>query len=335
MAPKDQETMKAATLFSLATVVSLQAQAQNLVPNPSFEDYTSCPPSFGYWMNVIGWTCPYGSVDYFNACHTGSSAGVPHNSCGYQYPSEGLAYVGMFTHNNNNPLIRELFSAQLAAPLLPGVPVCLSFKTAIGGFGTWDGNSATHTCKGIGMKFFVDLPTTWQTYLFPNNAALAIDFVPTDTSVWYTVSSLYVPDSAYTTLVLGNFFSNDSDEITLLDSSGFGNYPGAYAFVDEVYVSFDLTACAGQEAVPDVAGVLPFQVNQTHGTLEIWFQESNAAGRIELVDLAGRVIRQEEFSSNVHHTTLEISALPVGLYLLRVSEGSFVYNALRITHNSP
>ena len=56
----------------------LVAQAQNLVPNPSFEEYTECPWNFGQWANVVDWTSPYTtSADYFNICAGNGAAGAP------------------------------------------------------------------------------------------------------------------------------------------------------------------------------------------------------------------------------------------------------------------
>ena len=113
------------------------------------------------------------SADYFNSCNGGSVVGVPFNQFGYQAAAEGVGYMGMATSSpRGGPWYRELVGIELSQPLIPGVPVCLSFKTAMGGFGSWSGNSSPYSCKGIGLQFFLEYPTDWSTYLYPNTAAL-------------------------------------------------------------------------------------------------------------------------------------------------------------------
>lgn len=248
----NDEPMKTfATAGAVMLVVPLSGQ--NLVPNGSFEEYSECPPYFGYSFLATGWGGPGGvganSPDYFNACDVTNVVGIPSSQFGYQYASEGQAYMGMFTTSIGGvPHWRELIGAQLLEPLQTGVPVCLSFKTAVGGFGSFVGSSAAYTCKNFGIKFFVDPPTDWESYLFPNSAALRIEELPTDTALWYFLSDIYVPDSDYTHVVLGNFFADSLNEVTLLDSAGSG-LDMAYAFVDEVRVSFSLSYCtAGIES---------------------------------------------------------------------------------------
>ena len=48
-------------------ILSGSLDAQNLVPNPSFEDYTSCPTSVAQITLATPWVTPTtGSPDYFN-----------------------------------------------------------------------------------------------------------------------------------------------------------------------------------------------------------------------------------------------------------------------------
>jgi hypothetical protein len=67
----------------------------NLVPNPSFEDYSLCPNQLNQFEYVVEWTkCTY-STDYFNACDSTNVASVPLNNVGYQEASYGIAYSGL------------------------------------------------------------------------------------------------------------------------------------------------------------------------------------------------------------------------------------------------
>lgn len=85
----------------LLLVLKLFAFSQNLVPNPSFEEYTLCPTGFSgindsQIERAIGWYSPtFATPDYFNSCSPVSSGvNVPYTAEGYQN-SEGNGYAGI------------------------------------------------------------------------------------------------------------------------------------------------------------------------------------------------------------------------------------------------
>src|SRR5580692_4077770 len=95
-----------AVLFSLSLFCgpALHAQFQyscglNLVPNPGFEDYTSCPNSVSELDLAAPWFQPTaGTSDYFNVCGA-SSVGVPNNFAGSQPAHGGQAYAGEYMYS--------------------------------------------------------------------------------------------------------------------------------------------------------------------------------------------------------------------------------------------
>jgi hypothetical protein len=62
-------------LFSLTLLATfLSAFGQNIVPNPSLENYTVCPGGVAQVDNLIGWqkiNNHTGSADMINSCNTG------------------------------------------------------------------------------------------------------------------------------------------------------------------------------------------------------------------------------------------------------------------------
>ena len=70
--------------------------AQNLVKNPSFEEYVECPNSLGTFnVHVKNWSTPTsGTTDYFNSCS--KVMGAPENFNGVQHPKFGNAYAGIY-----------------------------------------------------------------------------------------------------------------------------------------------------------------------------------------------------------------------------------------------
>src|SRR5436189_139332 len=74
-------------------LLSTSASAQNLVPNPSFEDTVACPTTVDQVYKATGWHSYRPSPDYFNTCADSASLfSVPYNAFGYQYPRTGNAY---------------------------------------------------------------------------------------------------------------------------------------------------------------------------------------------------------------------------------------------------
>ncbi|MBV6406118.1 MAG: hypothetical protein GFGODING_02903 [Flavobacteriales bacterium] len=274
-------------------------------------------------MYATGWLNLHTqSADYFNECNTGGVLDVPFSQFGYQQPYEGDAYVGMATSGiGGGPWYREMVGCPLAEPLQPGVPVCLSFKMAVGGFGSWSGNSSYNTCQGVGLKFFTQLPTDWYDYLYPNSAALALDVVPTDTAIWYTVSGTYVPDSAYAYVVVGNFFADSLSEVTVLDSTGFGTAEPSYAFIDDVRVSFTLDYCDADLGVDEPSRELPLAYPQPFAELlhVKWTVEARPFVRsYALLDAGGRAVRTGVPETRDGTQVFVFEGLRSGTYLLRL-----------------
>lgn len=297
-----------------------QGSGQNLVPNGSFEDYIDCPQTVGGWPEVVGWDSPYTtSADYFNECAAPGPAGVPANHLGYQPAADGQAYMGVGSCDPNT-IYQELLHAQLSQPLQVGVPVALCFKVAVGGFGLTPTNSVIYTCKNIGIKFFVDPPITpqeWDNYLVapPNTAALHLDVLPTDTAIWYHVSGTYTPDSAYTDIVIGNFFDTSYCQISVLDSTGYGMAPLAYSFVDDVVVSYDATLCEDPEGIEDPNHTWPqFYPNPFSGSVTVELASGAAACTVQIFDAAGRQVFSEQLPNGSDILHLSLGDLAAGSY---------------------
>lgn len=326
--------------FAMAGAVMLftPLSAQNLVPNGSFEVRDSCPTYNGYVQYAAGWQNLHThSADYFNECSASNIVDVPGNQFGYQNAADGQAYVGMATTSfGGAPWYREIVGIQLVEALQPGVPVCLSFQTAMGGFGNYHGNSTMYSSKGLGLKFFTEFPADWYSYLYPNDAALHIDEVPTDTSVWYYVSGLYTPDSAYQFVAIGNFYADSLSARTLIDSSGFGTWDIAYAFVDDVRASFDLSYCVTVVPKELKPGKLEVYPNPCANTLTISLKYPvTGILHVSILDPLGQMVRDASCRANQGRATLNMEALPVGFFILRLSDGDGAYRAVQFVHVSP
>src|ERR1051325_2803024 len=103
----------------LFLLMSISVTAQNLVPNPSFENYSSCPTAGGQVYKAIGWSNCGQTPDYCNACATAANFSVPYNGFGYQPAATGNAYCDLWTYASNQ-LYREFIGTFLIQPLVIG-----------------------------------------------------------------------------------------------------------------------------------------------------------------------------------------------------------------------
>ena len=73
------------------------AHAQQLVPNPGFEELLQCPDFQSQLDRTAHWFDPSagGTPDYFHACGAPLYS-VPDNAAGVQDPVSGQAYAGIF-----------------------------------------------------------------------------------------------------------------------------------------------------------------------------------------------------------------------------------------------
>src|SRR5690606_36157905 len=113
-----------ATVFMFVMCISLQGQ--NLVPNPSFEEYTVCPEGNGAIEDAVQWnSATAGTPDLYNYCSSGFGTSVPTNWAGYQEPHSGNGYAGFYNYNQFIEL-REYMQTNLETPLEAGVAYWVS-----------------------------------------------------------------------------------------------------------------------------------------------------------------------------------------------------------------
>jgi hypothetical protein len=92
---------KASFLFMLCFFQLAYCEAQNLVPDPSFEIYSNCPQGSNQLDYASSWFNPsLTSPDYFNACDTIGEVSTPYNWWGFQIPRTGAAYAGIIVYVN-------------------------------------------------------------------------------------------------------------------------------------------------------------------------------------------------------------------------------------------
>ena len=254
--------MKKIFIFVFSIISSNIYGQLNLVPNPSFEQYSSCPSAGGQVSKATGWNS-YNTSDYFNLCASSSDLQVPQNIFGYQIPATGNAYCGFFSYYNGDNYHEFLF-AQLSTPLIINQKYFISFKVSPA-----DRNFCVYSNK-TGAKFFTTVPPN---ILLNNSAQFHTNNIITDTAGWTKVSGFFTADSAYKFISIGNFFTDGNTNI--IDNNC--NNPLSYYFIDDVCLSTDSLLC--NSLVP--VSLSAFKVRVLNNILKLtWntFQESNNKG---------------------------------------------------------
>ncbi len=226
-------------------VFSAKAQV-NLVPNPSFEQFDTCPEFSGLTRYATGWTMNVNSADYFNSCGVNQlPVSTPTNAWGSQYPHHGNGYFGFYSFGQLNPSAKEFFGRSLSSALVVGQTYFVTFYVSLA-----DGNppSPNIMCgtNNIGMKFFTysfPSPLISNNLPFVNNfSQINLDDVITDTLSWTKISGSFIADSAYTHFLIGRFYDNANSNFMCLDSSNINNR-WSYYFVDNICISTDSNTC--------------------------------------------------------------------------------------------
>lgn len=227
------------------------AFSQSLVLNYDFESYSNCPAFYSNLGDADNCTSPTGSSpDYLNTCATqGNVVDVPSNIFGYQQPHSGNGYTGIWSKMDPSTFYeyREYIQMEFSAPLVVGTTYCVQFYAS-------PADLTSMACNGLGiwlrtgpmLEFFIEtIPVVPQ--------ILETDVI-SDTSAWTMIGGLFTADSAYTHIIIGNFYNDVQGSVTWTATppnpspEGYG----AYYYIDDVIV----TECPDSVIPPPVLPIV-------------------------------------------------------------------------------
>ena len=287
-------------LGCLGLVALLRCEAQNLVPNPGFEETDSC--TFGLGLGELHhWYSAYLTPDHLQSCQPyGTANGLPMNQFTYQQPFEGNSCAGIHTYDGDSGLEgREWLMVPLLGTLLQGQTYYCSLRANAAFGGNVSNPNIWLASDQFGMLFTTyDRQWIWGDP-YPaslDQAHILYPQILSDTVDWTLVSGSFVADSAYTYLMIGNFFSN-----TLTDTIHFAP-PGpnwdaySYTLVDAVCVSPDPEGCELSLGLSEPGGAGPY-VYPNPAT--DWLMIGNGAGGDAVVlDMLGRRLWSSQVGSD-------------------------------------
>ncbi|MDX1906235.1 MAG: T9SS type A sorting domain-containing protein [Bacteroidia bacterium] len=230
-------------VLMLSLALPLHLFTQNLVPNPGFENYTTCPSGSCQWYYASAWSNVNGSLgcsssngspDYFHTCGAQFFT-FPTTLNGEVTPLGGDAVMGIATWLSFSSNFREYLAIALSSPLQAGKAYTLSFAytngdadpgASYGGYGT-----------RLGVHFSVG-PLT-QTGASPIQLTPVYESSgPVYSTSWQTVNVAFVPTQNYTHLTIGNFRGDATTAPQLFSTPTGAGY--AYYFLDDISVTEDV-----------------------------------------------------------------------------------------------
>lgn len=183
--------------------VSLNINAQNLIPNPSFELANRMPEKSGNSINrAKEWMAPKNGSDYYFK-GTARHCGAPKNIFGRQKPNTGNAYAGIC----NRRKYLEYIETELIVPLTKDKEYLIEFyickaERSIGSMKEFGALFPKKTIWGVTTRGIEEEPQV----KFINQKGYK------DKKNWTKLSAVYKADGGETIIIIGHFNYEPSDK---------------------------------------------------------------------------------------------------------------------------
>jgi OOP family OmpA-OmpF porin len=231
-------------LIALKACILYAGFAQNLVPNPGFEELIRCPHSFSTDRKdfvVPGWnSATRGTPDFFHACSWGE-ADVPYNWAGSSNAHSGKGYAGIYVWSQRDDALnyREYIQCELAEALIAGRRYRVEFYFKLS-------SHSVYSVNRIGLVLTnqpINLDHDQVIEIKPVLSVEKDSSVTPVTGSWELASTDFVATGGEQHLIIGNFFDNKSTKSTRLPHRIGKNSMlthSAYYYIDDVLlVSLD------------------------------------------------------------------------------------------------
>jgi len=304
------------TIMVMVLVLCLNIQAQNLVPNPSFEEHTECPDGPGRISNANPWFKVRGSCDYYNVCGT-DGFDIPVSDAGGGYARTGQAYAGfkIWCVNSISGVNREALGVPLIETLVEGEVYRVEFYLSML-------DSIWYSSKNIGAYFSSTQPESNIDSIesYEPQVRYEGDFI-TDKEGWTSVSGTFVAQGGERFMSIGNFDKFEDTETLFVPDGGVYRpqqpvyWSCAEYFIDDVSVVPD--SITSVQEVVDMERSYKLYPNPNTGTftVELNFQDNEMA-QLLIWNLAGQQVHSQMLGRGIN--ALEMNAAK-GLYLYGIT----------------
>ncbi len=222
-------------VFILVIMCFQLAMSQNLVLNPSFEEYKTCPSLIGgFNHNVLDWNTPnIGTTDYFNSC---SKEIGNINFFGNQKARTGKGYGGMYAMAPEN--YKEYVQGELSNTLTAEKKYTFTFYISLA-------ENCSHAIRDLGVLFLKEpLKENSDKYINLNkvlNTKQNSHFVLINSQDYYSekvgweqVTFEYIAKGFESYFIIGNFDKNS--KISKIKVHNSKDPDASYYYIDDVSV---------------------------------------------------------------------------------------------------
>ena len=299
--------------------IKINAQS-NLVPNPSFEMYDTCPNATDGQSLVLAyaWVSGGNTPDYFNTCSSVSQYAPPiSGGGGWQFPRSGNAYAGLFGFFNMG-VQREYAQISLLDTLIANKCYAISFYVNLR-------NTCIYATNNIAASFTAN-SFYYSGFGFYNSPSHIYKFGnPTlrDTLNWIEIKGIYTAQGNERFISIGNF-KDDIDTDTLnVNPWPSGTFNGSYYLIDDISVipidsiSGGMPAFAGNDTSV-ILGDSVFIGQQITNLNCSWYIGStliadSVSGLFVNPTVNTTYIVKQNLCGTITYDTVNVTVLPVGI----------------------
>ncbi|HKR05625.1 MAG TPA: T9SS type A sorting domain-containing protein [Bacteroidia bacterium] len=307
--------MKKIILCLILFSTAFAGKGQNLVPNESFETYSTCPNSVGQINKAVPWMnpAPISTPDYFHNCSSPMPVGQPLNYLGYQPAQFGFGYAGIGLYSFLGTNSREYIEIQLISPLIAGQ--CYRFGMYIN-----SPNSVAFITDDVAAYFS-------DTLITGINNGFVLPFTPQvnnatgnfpDTVNWKYATGTFTAAGGESYLLIGNFKTDANTTAILIDSTSMQT--SAYVYIDNVSVSTCFPASIHNPAKEGIE-IYPNPVTD-YLKINYPLAGKEKAG-IKITDVLGKEIYCNQFSNSKFQ--IPTSNFKNGIYFIEINDGKNIY----------
>jgi|GEM_PF-2370182 len=258
------------SLLSYTTPINAQV-LQNMVKNPSFEQYRKVPTDLGNTETIDYWsTATDASPDYFHRRASGKNVDIPYNKMGKANARSGHAYVGIYAYASRylKRNFREYIQVELKQAMQPGNTYCVKAHVFLS-------QSSNRAVGALGMTASKIRTNQQHEHAMDHSKAtymLQDDRTPLNDRQWVEISCQYKAQGGERYVVIGNFDDDKKTKVSgAIENDTFKNphVDFAYYYIDDVCVtntstnfkcdcgSFDLIRTNGEQRI-----VLDFKIQE-------------------------------------------------------------------------
>jgi hypothetical protein len=290
--------------------------AQNLVPNPSFETFSSCPVAYAQMSLAFPWTDPTNaSSDFFNSCSSGPYISTPNNftgsgANGFQLPRSGNGYAGFYAYATfSREYIQVLLIDSLAAGVVYRVEFYVSFvnfdKYAVDAIGAYFSLNSISGPSGNVLNYSPQVSNSVGNFL-------------ADTLNWMQITGTFTATGGEKYLTIGNFKPDSLTNRIVVNNSALDTV-SSYYYIDDVQVYPDSVTSAIEFQKNKSISVYP---NPAKDQLFISVSDENIKTVfVEITDITGKLIYSSEISIDNFVGRLNFN-IENGIYLGRITDNN-------------